>query len=96
MPRKTRKQKERAQKRKEEEKLLNTETVFVKREFSFSENEIPGLQIKKSPIKGNDKTLPLPSVGTDSRDLLKTLVLAVIIFSLEVVLYFVWFKQARF
>lgn len=96
MPRKTRKQKERIQKKRAEGTLLNPEANLVKREFSFSKNNFPELQIKKSSIKENDKTLLLENTRPGGRDLLKTLVLAAIIFSLELVIYFAWFKQARF
>lgn len=96
MPRKTRKQKEMAQKRREAGEFESRSQILVKREFSFSENEFKIFQQKKSGEKKFDKSFPDTAQEFAGRDLIKTFLLALTIFGLETVIYFAWFKQARF
>lgn len=93
MPRKTKKQKERTQKRRAEGTLLNPEANLVKREFHFSEKDLLALEENQPVIKRFDKSLSMGSVASPGRDLAKTLVLALIIFASEAVLYLALFKK---
>lgn len=80
MPRKTRKQKERAAER------------LVKGEFEFKPELFSrGLKARKIP-KRNEKTLPFYNSRLIVRDLAKTLLIALGIFSLEIVVYLLWFE----
>lgn len=96
MPRKTRKQKERAEKKRETGATQGPPEIFVKREFSFSANEFKNLQQKKIHEKKFDKSFPSATPEFAGRDLVKTFLLALAVFSLETVIYFAWFKQAQF
>lgn len=96
MPRKTRKQKEKALKKRGELHPApygpeGTHTRGVKREFEFS---FTGLETSISKTKKADKSFYLHDSGTTARDLIKTVLLAVVIFSLEIMIYFAWFKKA--
>lgn len=93
MPRKTRKQKEKTQKKRAEGTLLNPEANLVKREFHFSEKDLFRLEENQPTIKRFDKSLPIESVASPGRDLAKTLVLALVIFASEVMLYLALFKK---
>lgn len=96
MPRKTRKQKERAEKRKETGATQGSPEIFVKREFSFSANEFKNFKKEKLHEKKSDKSFSDTATEFAGRDLIKTFLLALAVFSLETVIYFAWFKQAQF
>ena len=100
MPRKTRKQKERAQKRGAESPAMkdgeDASSMLVKREFHFSANDFLQPREKSFIEKKFDKSLFINNARFVGRDILKTTIIALIIFGLETVLYFAWFKQARF
>lgn len=81
MPRKTRKEKERARQR----SLVNREM-----EFSLEELSLPQ-KIKKMPEKV-DKSIPIGTAHSIVPDLVKTTLFALGIFSLEVVVYLRWFR----
>lgn len=90
MPRKTRKQKERREARRQ---FAQASQAPVKREFEFSFTGLPEKQFAKTEIKKSDKSFYFYQTASTSRDLVKTVVLAALIFSLEIVIYFAWFKQ---
>lgn len=93
MPRKTRKQKERTQKKRAEGTFLNPGADLVKREFHFSEKDLFRLEENQPVIKKFDKSLSMESVASPGRDLVKTLILALVIFASEAVLYLALFKK---
>lgn len=93
MPRKTRKQKEKTQKKRAEGTFLNPGADLVKREFHFSEKDLLRLEENQPAIKKFDKSLSMESVASPGRDLLKTLVLALVIFASEAMLYLALFKK---
>lgn len=96
MPRKTRKQKERMQKTREVS-LKNQETEnLVKREFSFSFNNYTQVQTKKSLSKKNESSSSLSTAKTVNQDLIKTFVIGVLIFTIELVIYLLRFNQVQF
>lgn len=100
MPRKTRKQKERTQKRRVENPAMkdgeDASSMLVKREFHFSAKDFLQPQEKSFIKKKFDKSLFINNAQFVSRDILKTTIIALIIFGFETVLYFAWFKQAQF
>lgn len=69
---------------------------LVKREFHFSANDFLQPQEKIFVEKKFDKSLLVNDALFVGRDLLKTAIIALVIFGLETVLYFAWFKQAQF
>lgn len=93
MPRKTRKQKEKTR----EKRLTETSsdrpgTSPVKGEFEF-QFSLPNTAKKTAPAeKDTDNSVRFKDTGTANKDLTKTVVLAVIIFALELVIYSRWFK----
>lgn len=93
MPRKTRKAKEKARQRRSI--LVDPDNVGmqgVKREFEFSFSPQNLASNKISSQERRDKSLRSNGVGTTSRDLVKTVVLASIIFGFEFVIYSKWFR----
>ncbi len=88
MPRKTRKQKVKARERAE-----STPSGSGKREFTFSFNEAISTSFISEPPKSSDLSRQTVDVSFVPSDLIKTLVLALGLFVLELVLYFVWFKR---
>lgn len=92
MPRKTRKQKERRDARRQSVQAL---PGAVKREFEFSFTGLPESKPQGIEIKKSDKSFYFYQTASTSRDLVKTVILAIIIFSLEIVIYFAWFKNGQ-
>lgn len=92
MPRKTRKQKEKAQKGQSERDSGHPYEALVKREFHFSQNLPLGSKKRINIVKKSDKSVPAEAVFFVKRDLLKTIVLTSLILALETVLYLIWFK----
>lgn len=93
MPRKTRKAKEKARQRRlspAAPDIAGMESVKGEFEFSFSPQKLASN--KNSRQERHDKSIRLDGVGTTRRDLLKTVVLASIIFGLEFVIYSSWFR----
>ena len=89
MPQKTRQQKERAAQRRLEQVQPGT---LVKSQFEFSLEE-PKFQKAEPELKKEpEKSLHLTDTSLLVRDLVKTLILAASVFSLELVIYFLWFK----
>ena len=78
MPRKTRKQKERAK------------IHLVKREFIFSFDGATSTKLTTEPVKNSDLSRQTIDVRFELSDLIKTLMLAIGVFVLELVIYFVW------
>lgn len=83
MPRKTRKQKERSR----------VNSTVVKREFEFDFTERDLSKIKQSGAKKHEKSILLGNTSFVAQDLIKTLIIALGMFGLEVVLYLAWFKN---
>lgn len=92
MPRKTRKQKEKAQKGQLERDFGHHYEPLVKREFHFSETSLLGSKKGINIVKKSDKSAPAEAVSFVKRDLLKTIVLTSLILAFETVLYLIWFK----
>lgn len=65
----------------------------VKGEFEFSFIGLPNQELAKNIIKKSDKSFYFYQTASTSRDLVKTVVLALLIFSLEIVIYFAWFEK---
>lgn len=97
MPRKTRKHKERTTTRRQRVPAPNggtaTHSGVVKREFEFSFTELAEPANATIKNKQSDKSFYFYQSASVGRDLVKTVVLATIIFSLEVVIYFAWFRE---
>lgn len=89
MPRKTRKQKERASQR----HAQSTNSDLVKREFEFNFTDNNFSKIKQSVAKKHEKSILLVNTSFVTQDLIKTLIIALGMFGLEVVLYLAWFKN---
>lgn len=83
MPRKTRKQKERAR----------ANFGVVNREFEFNFTDDNFSKIKQSGAEKHEKSVLLENNSFVAQDLVKTLIIALGIFGLEVVLYLAWFKN---
>ncbi|TSC90108.1 MAG: hypothetical protein G01um10145_212 [Microgenomates group bacterium Gr01-1014_5] len=98
MTRKTRKHKEKSSARRQVESSMGSSegnhSGVVKREFEFS---FTGLTQPAKPTienKKSDNSFYFYQSASTARDLVKTVILATIIFSLEVMIYFALFKQA--
>lgn len=92
MPRKTRKQKERASQRRsvysERSRTVYTESDrSVNREFNFRLADLQTSSFKAKNGKSYDKSSTYVSNAVPTRDLLKSILLAGLIFSLELVIY---------
>lgn len=93
MPRKTRKQKQRAAKRKATQIAFQAQNQEpVKGEFKFEPGELSQARRAKKSVKKGDKSTFLYEPSLVVRDLSKTLLLALGVFSLEIVIYLAWFK----
>jgi hypothetical protein len=93
MPRKTRRQKEKTKERRSLGGIPDrTGTSTVKGEFEFSFSPEKLALSRSSKQERSDKSVRLESAGTTRRDLLKTVLLATVIFVLEFVIYSRWFK----
>lgn len=97
MPRKTRKQKEKAQQRRHEElaskPVLSPTEGLVNREFTFSFDGSASTKLTAEPVKSSDLSRQTIGVRFELSDLVKTLVLATGVFVLELVIYFAWFSR---
>ena len=93
MPRKTRREKERAVARRGLGNQSNTRgTASVKGEFEFKFSPVKLSSKKLSAGKSSDDSLRFANIGTIKGDLIKTVVLALIIFGVELVIYSRWFR----
>ncbi|MDO8503593.1 MAG: hypothetical protein Q7S60_02790 [bacterium] len=81
MPRKTRKEKEKAQAR-----------SLVNREFEFRLDELNLPEKNEKSSKRIDRSILASTTHSIMPDLIKTVLLAAGIFSLEIVVYLRWFK----
>lgn len=97
MPRKTRRQKEKARQRQRDglasEPVLSPAEGVVKREFTFRFDEVTSTKSTSEPVKSSDLSRQTIDVRFNSRDLAKTLLLAGTMFVLELVIYFAWFSK---
>jgi hypothetical protein len=89
MPRKLRKNKIKSQERRQ---LQSSPEQVVKRDFEFSLNTFPQSPNKTITIKQIDNSHSLDQVKQVRHDIIKTVILAVCVFSLELVIYFAWLK----
>lgn len=93
MPRKTKKQKQRAQTRiKEKTAEVASNEGHVKGEFEFNLTGLPQAQKSKKGAKRADNSPSFYQPGSVVRDLVKTAALAAIVFGLEIMVYLTWFK----
>jgi hypothetical protein len=89
MARKTRRQKERAVKRRLQEQSM---PGVVKREFEFEFKSSDSKLNNFSNFKQVDKSFYSEDISFITRDLTKTVILAVGILTLEIMIYWAWFK----
>ncbi|HBL52026.1 MAG: hypothetical protein A3D24_03635 [Candidatus Blackburnbacteria bacterium RIFCSPHIGHO2_02_FULL_39_13] len=90
MPRKTKKQKIDAEKRRTTDIAT---TSLVKREFEFNFDDKILTNHQKSQAKKSEISLSSGNPRLILLDLIKTVILAGLIFSLEIVIYFAWLKK---
>lgn len=89
MPRKLRKNKQKNLKKRQLQTGLEE---VVKRDFEFSFQNIPQHKNTKTVAKRLDNSLLSQDLNLVKKDLIKSMFLALSIFSLEIVIYFAWFK----
>lgn len=65
----------------------------VKGEFSFRLNKLYRVPLAEGLLKKSEKSLLVRRVSFVKADFLRSFVLVVLIFSLEIVIYFAWFKN---
>lgn len=91
MPRKTRRQKEKTRTRRTQSSAANgaegTHPELVKREFTFSLASLKKNNFEAKTPKRHEKSVTFDTSSFGRGDLVKSLVLAVGIFTLEVVIY---------
>lgn len=87
MPRKTRRQKEKTRIRRITNGAEGTHPELVKREFTFSLASLKKNNFEAKTLKRHEKTVTFNTSSFGGGDLIKSLVLAVGIFTLEVVIY---------
>lgn len=92
MPRKTRKQKAKAKIRRAQTANGEPVSELVKGEFEFEPKLFSRDLEAKKMDKGGEKSLFFYDSRLIVHDLAKTLIIALGIFSLEIVVYLVWFK----
>lgn len=66
---------------------------LVKREFTFSFDEATSTKLTAEPAKNSDLSRQTIDVRFELSDLIKTLMLAIGVFVLELVIYFAWFSK---
>ena len=93
MPRKTRREKERAVARRGRGSRSDMPgTAGVKGEFEFKFSPVKLSSKKLSVEKNSDNSLRFANIGTIKGDLIKTVLLALGIFAVELVIYSRWFN----
>lgn len=92
MPRKTKKQKRKAEERRQEAFSKPQKGTLVKGEFEFSPAEFSRHKRVRKTAKKSDKSPLFVNTSIVARDLARTILIALGIFSLEIVVYLVWFK----
>lgn len=94
MPRKTRKQKQKAEERRRAQRPFQAQNEgLVKGEFEFDPKRFSQARKPKKSVKKVDKSILLYKPRLAVRDLLKTLLIALGVFSLEIMVYLIWFRM---
>lgn len=66
---------------------------LVKREFTFSFDQQTSTKLTTEAVKNSDLSRQTIDIRFELSDLIKTLVLALSVFVLELVIYFAWFSK---
>lgn len=92
MAKRTRKQKERTSRKRQQDTSIQSTATVVKRDFEFSFSNQNLKNSSNIQNKKQEKSSQISSNELNRRDLAKSLILALGIFSLEAMIYWAWFK----